>query len=239
MVCLDSKHRRTNLAVSWIDFQKAFDSVPYSWILAVLSLYKVNSTLVNFITVSMNLWNTMLTVNNMFIGNVSVIFQGDSLSPLLYFCLALNLLSEILQSTSYGYRLRTGTLVQHLLYMDDLKLYGRNENDLNLLLRTVSIFCEDVNMTINLKKSVILVVSRSKITHSSGVELGKLGVLKETPYKYLDILQDFVVQSTEVKHKVLSEYYCRCRKVLSSKLHGINKCVAINAYALPTGGIIK
>ena len=73
----------------------------------------------------------MLTANSTFVGNVSVncgIFQGDSLSPLL-FCLALNALSEILQSTSYGYKLRSGTLVQHLLYMDDLKLYGRNEND--------------------------------------------------------------------------------------------------------------
>jgi len=59
-------------------------------------------------------------------------------------------------------------------------------------------------------------------------------------YKYLE---DFVVQSTEVKHQILSEYHHRCRKVLSSKLHEINKCIAINAYALPVvsymGGIIK
>ena len=130
--------------------------------------------------------------------------------------------------------------------MDDLKLYGRNENNLNLLLRTISIFCEDVNMSINLKKSAVLVVSRGKMTHSFGIQLGKLGTLTpigETPYKYLGILQDFVVQSTEVKHQVLSEYYRRCRKVLLSKLHGINKCTAINAFALPVvsymGGIVK
>jgi len=30
-------------------------------------------------------------------------------------------------------------------------------------------------MTINLKKSAVLVVSRGKLMHSSGVELGKLG----------------------------------------------------------------
>ena len=248
MVCLDSKRRRTNLAVAWIDFQKAFDSVPHSWILEVLSLYKVNSSLVNFISASMNLWNTMLTVNELFVGNVSIncgIFQGDSLSPLL-FCLALNPLSEIIQSTPYGYKFRSGILVQHLLYMDDLKLYGRNENDLNLLLQTVSIYCEDINMTINLKKSAVLVVSRGKMSHSSGIELGRLGKLDcigETPYKYLGILQDFVIQSAEVKGIVLSEYYRRCRKILSSKLCAINKCIAINSYALPvvsyTGGIVK
>ena len=75
-------------------------------------------------------------------------------------------------------------------------------------------------MSINLKKSAVLVVSRGKMTHSFGIQLGKLGTLTpigETPYKYLGILQDFVVQSTEVKHQVLSEYYRRCRKELLSK----------------------
>ena len=248
MACLDSKYRRTNLTVDWIDFQKAFNSVPHSWILEVLSLYRIKSILINFIAASMALWNTMLTFDKLFVGNVSVncgIFQGDSLSPLLFF-LAVNPISEILQSTPYGYKLRSGTVVQHLLYMDDLKLYGGNENDLNLLFRTASLFCEDVNMTINLKKSAVLIVSRGKITHSSGVELSKLGTLeciRETPYKYLGILQDFVVLSAEAKHRVLSEYYRHCRKVLSSKLCGINECIAINSYALPvvsyTGGIVK
>ena len=87
MICLDSKCRRINLTVAWIDFQKAFDSVPHSWILEVLSMYRVNSTLKHFIATSMNLWNTMLTVNDLLVGNG--IFQGDSLSPLL-FCMALN-----------------------------------------------------------------------------------------------------------------------------------------------------
>lgn len=36
MVCVDSKKRRTNLVVAWMDFQKAFDSVPYPLLLEVL-----------------------------------------------------------------------------------------------------------------------------------------------------------------------------------------------------------
>ena len=58
------------------------------------------------------------------------IFQGDSLSPLL-FCMALNPLSKELNRTGYGYRMTTGhgetakrQPISHLLYMDDLKLYG-------------------------------------------------------------------------------------------------------------------
>ena len=36
MVCKDSRKRTKNLAVAWVNFQKAFDSVPHSWLLEVL-----------------------------------------------------------------------------------------------------------------------------------------------------------------------------------------------------------
>jgi len=130
--------------------------------------------------------------------------------------------------------------------MDDLKLYGKNEKDLDLLLQTVSIFCEDVNMTINLRKNAVLIASRGKKKQSTGVNLGELGTLEsigDTPCKYLGILQDFVIQSAEVKRHVLTEYYRCCKKVPSSKPNGCNKCIAINSFALPVfsymGGIVK
>ena len=49
MIGIDCKTRRTNLAVSWIDFQKAYDSVPHSWILETLKLYKINPQIVAFL----------------------------------------------------------------------------------------------------------------------------------------------------------------------------------------------
>ena len=71
-------------------------------------------------------------------------FQGDSLSPLL-FCMALNPLIKELNRTGYGYWMTTGRgetakrqLISHLLYMDDLKRYGRNSDQLDGLLHTLS-----------------------------------------------------------------------------------------------------
>ena len=56
------------------------------------------------------------------------------------------------------------------------------------------------------------------------------------------MLQDATIQQEKVKVKVISEYYHCIRKVLSSKLHGRNKFIALNAYALPvisyTGGVV-
>ena len=58
------------------------------------------------------------------------IFQGDSLSPLL-FCIALIPLTNELNTADCGYQVHgTERKISHLLYMDDLKLLGRNESDL-------------------------------------------------------------------------------------------------------------
>ena len=57
-----------------------------------------------------------------FMANVHIkcgIFPEDCLSPLL-FCLALNPLSELIEDTTYGYKLKFNLLVKHLLYMDDM-----------------------------------------------------------------------------------------------------------------------
>ena len=58
------------------------------------------------------------------------IFQGDSLSPLL-FCIVLIPLTNELNRVDCGYQVHgTERKISHLLYMDDLKLLGRNENEL-------------------------------------------------------------------------------------------------------------
>ena len=78
----------------------------------------------------MNNWETELTESGKILGTVNIkraIFQGDSLSPLL-FIVTLIPLSMVLQEVKAGYDLgkRKGFL-NHLLFMDDLKLFGKND----------------------------------------------------------------------------------------------------------------
>ena len=57
------------------------------------------------------------------------IIQGDSLSPLLFFIALIPLTNE-LNRADCGYQVYgTERKISHLLYMDDLKLLGRNENE--------------------------------------------------------------------------------------------------------------
>ena len=48
------------ISIAWIDYQKAFDSVPHSWVEKSIELVGVNNEIVRFCKLSMEKWNTRL-----------------------------------------------------------------------------------------------------------------------------------------------------------------------------------
>ena len=77
--------------------------------------------------------------------------------------------------------------------MDDLKLYSRNEKELDSLVLTIHIFSEDIGMEFGIEKCAMLVTEKGKIVKSVGIELPDSNVIKSLQegesYKYLGILQ--------------------------------------------------
>ena len=74
----------TNLAVCWIDFQESLQFCPS---LVDYKLYKIHSQVRKFLQQSMSMWNTILTVDGLFMAHIHIkcgIFQEDSISPLLF-----------------------------------------------------------------------------------------------------------------------------------------------------------
>ena len=117
------KKRKKILSTAWINNKKAFDSVPHSWILKCLQMYKIHPVLMTFIEDSRSQWKTNMTLvykeGVLETGPIRIergIFQGDSLSPLL-FTMSLNPLSLELQKTRYGYQLDEQTKINHLFYV--------------------------------------------------------------------------------------------------------------------------
>lgn len=87
MILEDCKTKKKNLSTAWIDYKKAFDSVPHTWIIKCMEIYKICPVTVNFIAESMKCWKTTLHLNHAEgsmtsrpINIKSGIFQGDSLS---------------------------------------------------------------------------------------------------------------------------------------------------------------
>jgi len=123
--------------MAWIDYQKTLDRVPHSWIIKSLELIGFNNKVVSFIKKVMSYWRTHvhLHTENKLIETEDIkiqcrIFQEDSLSPLL-FCICLIPLTEQLNRLNTGYKQHTTKIkISHLLYMDDLKLMAKSEEEL-------------------------------------------------------------------------------------------------------------
>ena len=120
------RKRKTNLSMTWVDYKKAYDMVPYSWIIATMEMPGLANNIIDLIKQSMKKSKTNLYVDEKLLGSVPIrrgIFQGDSFSPLL-FVIVLLPLTHILRETGMGYQLeKNGAKVKHLFFMDDLKLH--------------------------------------------------------------------------------------------------------------------
>jgi hypothetical protein len=125
-----------------------YDSVPHSWLIKILKIYKINLDLINFLSHVMTFWKTTLnlSINNTKLKSEPIqikrgIYQGDSLSPLWYW-LAINPLTNLLNSTGYGFNIR--------LY--DIKLYESKKNHILSLLTITENFSNDIGICFGIDK---------------------------------------------------------------------------------------
>jgi len=56
----DCRGRNCILSIALIDYQRAFDSVPHSWVVMSIGLVGVKCKFVRFCKLSMDKWNTSL-----------------------------------------------------------------------------------------------------------------------------------------------------------------------------------
>ena len=79
MVLRDCRRRHTNLSMAWIDYKKAFDMVPHSWILECLQMFGCANNVLKFLSTSMENWQCKLFCSDEELGSVGGIFQGTSI----------------------------------------------------------------------------------------------------------------------------------------------------------------
>ena len=172
MIMKHAKRKQRNLRMTWIDYKKAYNSVPHSWILRSMGLVGVATNITSFMEKAVKMWNTTLTINGETIGEVKIkrgIFQGDSLSPLL-FIISLIPLTITLRAMNKGYKL-DDIKVNHLLYMDDLKIYACSDKEMESLVNTIRIFSEDISMEFGFEKCAKVSINKGKLVATENVKL--------------------------------------------------------------------
>ena len=131
--------------------------------------------------------------------------------------------------------------------MDDLKLYGKNEEQVDSLVNTVRVFSQDIGMEFGINKCDILTIRRGRYYKSEGIELPDSQVIKclvkEGGYKYLGILESENIKHTQMKEIVSKEYIRRVRKLQKSQQNDKTVIDVINPRAVSIirygAGIIK
>ena len=72
-------------------------------------------------------------------------------------------LTYLLRKAKKRYSLRERENINHLLFTDDLKLYGKSENEIKRLLPTVEVFSKDIVMEIGIKKHGVITMNRGRV----------------------------------------------------------------------------
>ena len=130
-----SKTRRKDQGKPWIDNKKSYDMVPQSWIINCLKIYKISHEVINFIEKTMKTCTVELTAGGRSLADTKI--QRDFLrwcTITVTILIAQMPLNHILRKCTAGYkRSRSQEKINHLMYMDDIKLLVKNEKELENL----------------------------------------------------------------------------------------------------------
>ena len=202
---------------AWIDYKKAYDMIPQSWIINCLKMYKIWYVVINVIEKTMKTWRVELTAEGRSLAETKIqrgIFQ-DALSPLL-FVIAMMPLNNILRKYTAGLKLcRSQEKINHLMHMDDIKIFAKNDKiNLENLIHAVRVYIQDIGMEFGIEKRAMLVMKSSRRHLTDGIKISnqdKIRTLGDNEtYKYLGILEADTIKNWKWKTK--------CRKNISGEL---------------------
>jgi hypothetical protein len=148
-----------------VDLSKAYDKLNWNFIWRVLTEIKLPESIINIIMHSVTSVDTNVKWNGArapYFRPQRGIRQGDPISPYL-FVLCMDKLSHlILHGVEQGLWKtlragRNGPMVSHLMFADDLLLFGEaNLNQINYVMEVLNLFCSMSGQEVSVEKTSIL-----------------------------------------------------------------------------------
>ena len=181
-----NKENKNSLKTAWIDVKKAFDSVDHSYLIDCIENLNLPCWISEFLKSTIEKWKLSIRYKNEQILEKRVergILQGDSLSPLL-FVLCMDPLSRRLNGKYPKLEVkldRENYCSNHLLFIDDLKLFAENDDNLKEMMCETQKFFTSVGLEMNREKSA---------TNSEPCESQAVVLNANEGYKYLEVTED-------------------------------------------------
>ncbi|GJQ72611.1 hypothetical protein Trydic_g1276 [Trypoxylus dichotomus] len=128
--------------------------------------------------------------------------------------------------------------VTHLVYMDDLKIYAKNQHDLQKMLNVTQEYIHNTGMTFNANKCATYHLERGRsVMEGESVSLLDGSTIqhlqRNNSYTYLGIKQREIHDITTVKATLVERYKKTLRTIWLSELTAKHKSTATNMLAVP------
>lgn len=178
VIVQEALKKKRNLSMTYIDYKKAFDSIPHSFLIEILQIYKIDNNLIEMIKAAMETSSTtlILTDGKKMLNTRSIrirrgIYQRDSLSAL-WFCIGINPLSQTLNDTAYDFKIKSQSqehVIKHLLYMDEIKLYGSCKEQMEKFVNITEKYSSDIQMEFGLNKCKTINLTDGTLGNTEGI----------------------------------------------------------------------
>ena len=195
----------------FVDFKKAFDSIPRHTLFKKLLFYDINGKfydcLVNIYSNDIACIKISDSITPSFIANQGV-KQGCILSPTL-FNIFLSDLQPITETEACDpIELTVGNKLGCLIWADDLLLMSKSKGGLDNMLSNLKSYTEKNGMTLNVKKNKVMIFNKTGRHMRRNFYFGKDKVETTRQYKYLG----FLVTPSGVIHSGLRDLKDRALK---------------------------
>jgi len=108
--------------------------------------------------------------------------------------------------------------VSHVFYMDDLKLFSRDETKLQQELTIVKTFIIDIQMDFGLDRCATAVLKHGKVPQSQNISLNNQTVIGnmevDKTFKYLGIEEGDGMDNSQLKNALMKKYYRWVQQIL-------------------------
>ena len=106
-------------------------------------------------------------------------------------------------------------MINHILIIVDLKIFARNDNEVDSLVQAIQQCSTDISMEFGISTCPVVTLKRGRMVESRGIKLTDGEEMTEHDcegYKYLGVLEIDTIMCSEMKAKV-KDVYLRYRGI--------------------------
>ena len=210
------KKEGKRLYTAFVDFRKAFDSIPRASLLLRLKAIGVSGKFHQCLTHMYKNSKTRLKMAGKLSGEIAVetgTEQGHTLSPELFKIYVHSLSEQLNNVPTLTCPSLNGNRITHLLWADDLVLLALDKDSLQIMLRELESFCNEWGLEVNIQKTAVMIFSRSgKQLKESHTLIYKGSIVPSAKsYCYLGITLtlsgSFALTQSHLKQKGMRGYF--------------------------------